>query len=145
MFSELKNISFQTGKNAENKLGTEAIAKELKTIMQKSKNNKKQQESESRNSNPLHKLAKTEELKQMLAKSELNCQGHFGTQTRREQASVLLETVRALTPNSLRLWNLERKYGGLPKKGQNVRVGHLSRFSEMIDKAEAMALENIGF
>ena len=112
MFSELKNISFQTGKNAENKLGTEAIAKELKTIMQKSKNNKKQQESESRNSNPLHKLAKTEELKQMLAKSELNCQGHFGTQTRREQASVLLETVRALTPNSLRLWNLECKYGG---------------------------------
>ena len=26
-----------------------------------------------------------------------------------------------------------------------VRVGHLSRFSAMIDKIEAMALENIGF
>ena len=26
-----------------------------------------------------------------------------------------------------------------------VRVGHLSRFSEMIDKIEALALENLGF
>ena len=81
----------------------------------------------------------------MLANSGLNSHGYFNPGIRKETSSMLLQTVRALSPNSLRLWNLECKYGGSPKKGQMVRVGHLSRFSEMIDKIESMALENIGF
>ena len=81
----------------------------------------------------------------MLAGSGLNSHGYFSPGIQKESSSMLLQTVRALSPNSLKLWNLECKYGGSPKKGQMVRVGHLSRFSEMIDMIESMALENIGF
>ena len=43
------------------------------------------------------------------------------------------------------MWVLECKYGGIPKKGQIVRVGHVPKISAMIDGIEQVALANVGF
>ena len=81
----------------------------------------------------------------MLEGSELNPVAYFSSSVRKETASVLMQAVRSLTPNSRRLWNLECQYGGVPKKGQLVREGHLSRFSEIIDGVEKIAIQQLGF
>ena len=67
----------------------EAIAKELLGAVQKNKSTRKHHETDSKSANLLQKLAKTEELKRILARSDLNTQGYFNPDTRRESASVL--------------------------------------------------------
>ena len=118
----------------------EAITPQVQRAKKLTEKEKKQA-----NKNPLSNLVPPRELKRMLEQSQLNSNGFFNPDCRKETSSVLMQTVRALSPNSLRLWNLECQYGGTPKKGQLVRVGHLSKFSEMIDGIESVALQKLGF
>ena len=64
------------------------MTKGLTDILKKNKN-QKQHDNDTRNANPLHQLAKTDELKRMLAQSDLNSQGFFNSDVRRETSSTL--------------------------------------------------------
>jgi len=83
----------------------------------------------------------------MLEQSTLNSHGYFNSNIRKQRASKLMQysSIRARSPKTAKIVEIETRIGGVPKNDQLVREGFYPKISEMIDELEAIAMNYLGF
>jgi len=92
-------------------------------------------------------LQKQRDLQMVLEQSTLNSHGYFNSNIRKQRASKLMQysSIRARSPKTAKIVEIETRIGGVPKNDQLVREGFYPKISEMIDELEAIAMNYLGF